>query len=119
MHLQRLAIAGFVVVALSGGSVGIAQTTKPAEPGTTSNMKDRRDTNKDGVISDAEKSAARDKAKARVRTGDKNNDGMLSREEARAAKGDVDKHFDAMDANKDGTVTREERRAWTKANRSK
>jgi hypothetical protein len=120
MHARTCAIAGFVAIALStGGLVAVAQTTKPADPGMTSGKaKDRRDTNKDGVISDKEKSAAREKARARFNEADRNKDGGLSREEARAARGygDIEQHFDAMDANKDGKVTPEERRAWRKAN---
>jgi hypothetical protein len=119
MPVRTLAIASVVAIALStGGLVAVAQTTKPADPGMTSNKKDRRDTNKDGVISDSEKSASREKANARFNAADKNNDGGLSREEAKAAKGFgvYEKHFDAMDANKDGKVTMEERRAWGKAN---
>ena len=121
MPVRTLAIASFVAVALStGGLVAVAQTTKPADPGMTSNKKDRRDTNKDGVISDKEKSASREKAEARFKAADKNNDGGLSREEARAAKSfsNIEKHFDAMDTNKDGKVTMEERSAWAKARKA-
>jgi hypothetical protein len=122
MHARTLAIASFLAVALStGGLVALAQTTKPAEPGTTSDKQDRRDTNRDGVISNQEKGAALDQAEKRFKDADKNNDGGLSRAEARAAKGygAIEKHFDAMDTNKDGKVTMEERRAWTMANPDK
>lgn len=121
MRYRTLAIATFTAIALSaGGLVAVAQTTKPAEPGTTSGKaKDRRDTNKDGVISAGEKSDARKRAQERFKAADTNNDGGLSREEARAAKGygSIEKHFDAMDTNNDGKVTPEERRAWSQANR--
>ena len=121
MRYRTLAIASFTAIALStGGLVAVAQTTKPAEPGTTSGKsKDRRDTNKDGVISSREKSDAQKKAQERFKAADTNNDGGLSREEARAAKGygSIEKHFDAMDTNNDGKVTLEERRAWSQANR--
>jgi hypothetical protein len=123
MRTPTLAIAAFAAIALStGGMLAVAQTTKPAESGTTSGKaKDRRDTNKDGVISAEEKSDARKRAEERFKAADKNRDGGLSREEARAAQGfgNVDKNFDAMDTNKDGKVTMEERRAWSQANRAK
>ena len=123
MRYRTLAIATFTAVALSaGGLVAVAQTTKPADSGTTSGKaKDRRDTDKDGVISQGERKAARSKAAERFNAADTNKDGGLSREEARAAKGfgTIEQHFDAMDTNKDGKVTREERRAWGQANRAR
>jgi Ca2+-binding EF-hand superfamily protein len=122
MRSLTLTVAIFAAIALStGGLVAVAQTTKPAPSGTTSNKMDRRDTNKDGVISEQEKSDARKKAAERFKAADKNNDGGLSREEAKAAQGysSIEKNFDAMDTNKDGKVTPEERRAWSQTNRAK
>jgi hypothetical protein len=122
MHARTLATASFLAVALSTGALlALAQTTRSPDPGTTSGKQDRRDTNKDGVISNQEKGAALDQAEKRFKDADKNNDGGLSRAEARAAKGygAIEKHFDAMDTNKDGKVTMEERRAWTRANPNK
>jgi hypothetical protein len=115
-------MAAFTAIALAtGGLVAVAQTTKPAEPGTTSGKaNDRRDANKDGVISADEKSEARRKAQERYKAADKNNDGALSREEAKAGGyANIEKNFDAIDANKDGKVTPDERRAWSQANRAK
>jgi len=117
MHARTLAIASFLAVALStGGLVALAQTTKPAEPGTTSDKEDRRDTNRDGVISAKERTASRDKAEKRFNDADKNNDGGLSRAEAKAAKfTSIEKNFDAMDSNQDGKVTPDERRIWAQS----
>jgi hypothetical protein len=116
MHARTLATASFLAVALSTGALlALAQTTKPPEPGTTSGKQDRRDANKDGVISNQEKGAARDQAEKRFKDADKNNDGGLSREEAKAGKfTGIENNFDAMDTNKDGKVTPAERRAWAK-----
>ena len=121
MHARNLATATFLAVALStGGLVALAQTTKPAEPGTTSGKaKDVRDANKDGIITTQERAAARDQAEKRFKDADKNNDGGLSRAEAKAGQFiNIEKYFDAMDTNKDGKVTPEERSAWAKANRT-
>jgi hypothetical protein len=117
MHARTFATASFLAVALSTGALlALAQTTKPAEPGTTSGKQDRRDTNRDGVISNQEKGAARDEVEKRFKDADKNNDGGLSREEAKAGKfTGIESNFDAMDTNKDGKVTRQERSAWAKA----
>lgn len=117
MHARTLATATFLAVALSTGALlALAQTTKPAPTGTTSGIQDRRDANKDGVISNQEKSSAREQAEKRFRDADKNFDGGLSREEAKAGKfTGIEKNFDAIDTNKDGKVTREERQAWAKA----
>jgi hypothetical protein len=120
MHARTLATASFLAVALSTGALlALAQTTKPAEPGTTSGKaKDVRDANKDGVITTQERAAARDQAAKRFKDADKNKDGGLSREEARAGQfTNIEKYFDSMDTNKDGKVTPEERSAWAKANR--
>ena len=121
MRYHTLAIAAFTAVALSaGGLVAVAQTTRPADQGMTSGKaQDRRDTNKDGVISAEEKSAARKKAQERYKAADKNSDGALSREEAKAGGySNIEKNFDAIDANKDGKVTPEERRAYAKARKA-
>jgi hypothetical protein len=121
MRTLTLAIAGFTAIAFfTTGPVALAQTTRPAEPGTTTGKaKDRRDTNKDGVISAEERSAARQKAQERYKAADRNNDGALSREEAKAGGyGNIERNFDAMDTNRDGKVTHDERRAFAKARRA-
>ena len=121
MRPLTLTLAAFTAIALSvGGLVAVAQTTKPADSGMTSGKaKDRRDANKDGVISTDEKSAARKKSQERFKAADKNNDGALSREEAKAGGiAYIERNFDAMDTNKDGKVTVDERRAFAKARRA-
>jgi hypothetical protein len=121
MRYRSLAIVGFAAIALStGGLVAVAQTTRPADPGTTSGKAaDRRDTNRDGVISPEEKSEARRKAQERYKAADKNSDGALTREEARAGGfTNIERNFDAMDANRDGKVTPEERRAHANARKA-
>jgi hypothetical protein len=118
MRTATLAVTAFVAIALSvSGFVAVAQTTRPADPGMTSGKaKDRRDANKDGVVSADEKSDARRKSQERFKAADKNNDGALTREEAKAGGyASIEKNFDAMDTDKDGKVTREERRAYAKA----
>ena len=118
MHARTLVTASFLAVALSTGAlVALAQTTRPL-PGATSDKKDHRDTNRDGVLTTQERAAARDQAEKRFKDADKNRDGGLSRAEAKAGQfTNIEKYFDSMDTNKDGKVTPEERSAWAKANR--